>query len=245
MVNVKILPDKEHASEEVAQMLHDLIVEKPNAVIGVATGSTPEGAYERLAEKIQEQHTDVSQLQFFALDEYIGLPWEHPESYHSVIARTVTEPLGVDPSQVHVPEAPDDATEGPITYYDEKITAAGGIDLQLLGIGRNGHIGFNEPGTPFDSPTHIAQLTELTREDNSRFFEGGIDEVPQLAVTQGIGTILQSRKAVLMAFGEAKADAIRDSLAVPSSEERPGSLLQHHQNCILYLDEAAAAKIDR
>src|SRR5699024_5171484 len=106
--------------------------------------------------------------------------WEHPESYHSVIARTVTEPLGVDPSQVHVPEAPDDATEGPIDYYDEKITAAGGIDLQLLGIGRNGHIGFNEPGTPFDSPTHIAQLTELTREDNSRFFEGGIDEVPQL-----------------------------------------------------------------
>src|SRR5699024_3804155 len=101
MVNVKILPDKEHASEEVAQMLHDLIVEKPNDVIGVATGSTPAAAYERLAEKIHEQHTDVSQLQFFALDEYIGLPWEHPESYHSVIARTVTEPLGVDPSQVH------------------------------------------------------------------------------------------------------------------------------------------------
>src|SRR5699024_7305192 len=102
-----------------------------------------------------------------------------------------------------------------------------------------------EPGTLFDSPTHIGQMTELTREDNSRFFEGGIDEVPQLAVTQGIGTILQSRKTVLMAFAEAKADAIRETRAVPSSEERPASFIQHHQNCILYLDEAAAAKIDR
>src|SRR5699024_8756212 len=170
MVNVKILPDKEHASEEVAQMLHDLIVEKPNAAIGVATGSTPEGAYERLAEKIQEQHTDVSQLQVFALDEYIGLPWEHPESYHSVIARPVTEPPRVLSSHVHVPNAPADGTRGNIDYSDVKTAASGCIALQLLGIGRNGHIGFNEPGTPFDSPTLIAQLTELTREDNSRFF---------------------------------------------------------------------------
>lgn len=244
MVNVKILPDKAHASEEVAQMLHDLIIDKPNAVIGVATGSTPEGAYERLAEKIKEHDTDVSQLQFFALDEYIGLSWDHPESYHAVINRTVTVPLGVDPAQVHVPEAPDDATVGPVEYYDQMIADAGGIDLQLLGIGRNGHIGFNEPGTPFNSPTHVGELTQLTREDNSRFFEGGVEEVPPLAVTQGIGTILKARQAVLMAFGEAKADAIRDSLAEPSSEDRPGSSLQHHDNCVIYLDEAAAAKIE-
>lgn len=244
MVNVKILPDKAHASEAVAQMLHDLIVEKPNAVIGVATGSTPEGAYERLAAKIQEQQTDVSQLQFFALDEYIGLSWDHPESYHAVINRTVTVPLGVDPAQVHVPEAPDDASVGPVEYYDQMIEDAGGIDLQLLGIGRNGHIGFNEPNTPFNSSTHVGELTPLTREDNSRFFEGGVDEVPPLAVTQGIGTILKSRKAVLMAFGEAKADAIRDSLAEPPAEDRPGSSLQHHDDCVIYLDEAAAAKIN-
>jgi len=243
MVKVKILPDKEHASEEVAQMMHDLIVEKPNAVIGVATGSTPELAYDLLAEKIKEHNTDVSQLQFFALDEYIALPWDHPESYHAVINRTVTVPLGVDPSQVHVPEAPDDATEGPIRYYDEQIEAAGGIDLQLLGIGRNGHIGFNEPGTPFESPTHIGRLTEMTRQDNSRFFDS-VDEVPPLAVTQGIGTILKSRKAILMAFGEAKADAIRDSLAEPPAEQRPGSGLQLHSDCVFYLDEAAAAKVD-
>ncbi|GAA2044402.1 glucosamine-6-phosphate deaminase [Yaniella flava] len=244
MVNVKILPDKTHASEEVAQILHDLIVEKPNAVIGVATGSTPEGAYERLAEKIKEHNTDVSQLRFFALDEYVGISWDHPESYHAVINRTVTVPLGVDPSQVNVPEAPDDAPVGSVESYDEKIAAAGGIDLQLLGIGRNGHIGFNEPGTPFDAPTHVGELTNITREDNSRFFEGGVDEVPPTAITQGIGTILKSRQAILMAFGEAKADAIRDSLATPPAEDRPGSSLQHHSNCVLYLDEAAAAKIE-
>ncbi len=243
MVKVKILPDKEKASEEVAQTLHDLIVEKPNAVIGVATGSTPELAYELLAEKIKENNTDVSQLQFFALDEYIGLPWDHPESYHAVINRTVTVPLGVDPSQVHVPEAPDDSGEGPVRYYDDEIEAAGGIDLQLLGIGRNGHVGFNEPGTPFDSPTHVGALTELTRKDNSRFFDS-VDEVPPLAVTQGIGTILKSRKAILMAFGEAKVDAIRDSLEEPPSEERPGSALQMHSDCVFYLDKAAAAKVD-
>src|SRR5699024_3925559 len=153
----------------------------------------------------------------------------------SVIHRCVTVPLGVEPAQVHVPEAPDDSTVGPVDDYDQKIAAAGGIDLQLLGIGRNGHIGFNEPGTPFNSPTHVGELTQLTREDNSRFFEGGVEEVPPLAVTQGIGTILKARQAVLMAFGEAKADAIRDSLAEPSSEDRPGSSLQHHDNCVIYL----------
>lgn len=243
MVKVKILPDKENASAEVAQELYDLIVEKPDAVIGVATGSTPELAYELLAEKVKANNIDVSQLQFFALDEYINLPWDHPESYHSVINRTVTVPLGVDPSQVHVPEAPDDAAEGPVRYYDEQIEAAGGIDVQLLGIGRNGHIGFNEPGTPFDAPTHVGRLTDMTRQDNSRFFDS-VEEVPPLAVTQGIGTILKSRKAILMAFGDAKADAIRDSLAQPPAEERPGSGLQLHSDCIFYLDEAAAAKVD-
>lgn len=244
MVKIKILPDKEHASEEVAQILHDLIVTKPEAVIGVATGSTPELAYQLLAEKIKEHATDVSRMQVFALDEYINLPWKHPESYHSVIDRTVTQPLGLNPEQVNVPEAPNDATPGPVPYYDQQIAAAGGIDLQLLGIGRNGHIGFNEPGTPFDSPTHVGQLTELTRQDNSRFFEGGVDEVPPLAVTQGIGTILKSRKILMMAFGAAKVDAIRDSLAIPPSAERPGSALQLHDDCVFYLDEAAAAKVD-
>src|SRR5699024_621698 len=167
------------------------------------------------------------------------------ESYHSVIARTVTEPLRVEPSQVHGPEAPDDATEVSINYYDEKITAAGDIDLQLLGIGRNGHIGFNEPGTPFDSPTHIAQLTELTREDNSRFFEGGIDEVTQLAVTQGIGTILQSRKAVLMVFGEAKSESIRASLDVPYSTTIPGYLHNLTYDLLLTYDATLATTIKR
>lgn len=242
MIKINILPTKEDASEEVAQRMHDLIVQKPNAVIGVATGSTPEIAYELLAQKIAEHGTDVSQLQVFALDEYIGLPWEHPESYHSVIDRTVTKQLGLDVAQVHVPEAADDAVVGPVHDYDAQIVAAGGIDLQLLGIGRNGHIGFNEPGTPFDSPTHIGALTEQTRHDNSRFFGDNPDDVPPLAVTQGIGTILKSREAILMAFGETKADAIRDCLVKPPAAERPGSGLQLHPNCTFYLDDAAASK---
>src|SRR5690625_7274036 len=117
MVKVKILPDKEHASEEVARRMHELIVEKPTAVIGVATGSTPELAYQLLADNIAEPNTDVSQLQVFALDEYIGLSWEHPESYHAVINRTVTEPLGLAPAPVHVPEASGDDTAGPVPDY--------------------------------------------------------------------------------------------------------------------------------
>src|SRR5699024_2137432 len=128
--------------------------------------------------------------------------------------------------------------------YEQKIAVAGGIDLQRLEIGRNRHIGFTEPGTPLNAPTHVGELTELTRQDNSRFFEGGVEAVTLLTVTQGIGTILKDLKIVLMAFGEGKVDAIRDSLEKPPAEERPGSSLQLHDDCTFYLDEAAAAKVD-
>lgn len=244
MIDVQILPEKQMASEKVAQMLYDLIAAKPDAVIGVATGSTPEGAYEALAQKIKDDPVDLSRLKFFALDEYVGIDYTHPESYHSVIARTVTVPLGVDPSQVHVPEVADDATAGDVDYYDKLIEEAGGVDIQLLGIGRNGHIGFNEPHTAQDSVTHVQHLTQMTREDNSRFFDS-IDEVPPLAVTQGIGTILRARKLILMAFGENKADAIAESLATPADPARPGSALQLHADAVVFLDEAAAAKLPK
>lgn len=243
MIDVQILPNKQQASQMVADMLYELIATKPDAVIGVATGSTPEGAYEALAKRLREEPVDTSQLKFFALDEYVGIDYNHPESYHQVIKRTVTDQLGVSPQQVHVPEAPADATPENYTYYDEAIKAAGGIDIQLLGIGRNGHIGFNEPGTAVDSPTHVGELTEMTREDNARFFDEG-EVVPPRAITQGIGTILKARKLVLMAFGEAKRDAIADTLQTPADPQRPGSALQLHDDAVIFLDEEAAAKIN-
>ena len=216
MAEVIIVKNQEEAGELYGRSVADLIKAKPNAVLGLATGSSPLAAYQALAKIVEEESIDVSQVQGFALDEYIGLPLTHPESYHATIHRTVVEPLGLDPAKVHVPGDVLNGTSledgekvaGAGAAYDAAIEAAGGIDVQILGIGTDGHVGFNEPGSSLASGTRVKTLTERTRIDNARFFDNDINQVPTHCITQGIGTIMKARHLVLLAFGAGKAEAV-------------------------------------
>ena len=196
MTEVIIVKNEREAGDIYGRSVADLIKTKPNAVLGLATGSSPLAAYQSLARIVHSEHIDVSQVRGFALDEYLGLPLDHPQSYHSTIHRTVVEPLGLNPDLVHVPGDVLDgaplsdgeriAAAGPA--YDKAIEEAGGIDVQILGIGTDGHVGFNEPGSSLASGTRVKTLVEQTRIDNARFFDDGIDKVPTHCITQGIGT---------------------------------------------------------
>lgn len=223
----------------------DHIVESLRAnegfTLGVATGSTPTPVYEALAAHAA-QGFDFSTMSAFALDEYVGLPVSHPQGYHSVIERAVTVPLGLDPERVHVPDGSLRNIETAGDRYEEALTAHGGVDLQLLGIGTTGHIGFNEPGSSFGSITRVKTLTERTRADNARFFASP-EDVPIHCVTQGLGTILRARHLVLLAFGEGKAAAIAAAVEGPVTASLPGSALQLHPRVTVVLDEAAASAL--
>ncbi len=208
-------------------------------VLGVATGSSPLPIYEALAAK---RTAALSALSAFALDEYVGLPYSHPESYHAVIQREVTEPLGLDPARVHVPDGAADDIQQACADYESAIVAAGGIDLQILGIGTTGHIGFNEPTSSLASRTRIKTLTPATRADNARFFDSP-EQVPHHCITQGLGTIMDARSVLLVAQGEAKAHAVAQSIEGPVSSMYPGSLLQMHPNATFVLDAAAASEL--
>lgn len=213
-----------------------------SAVIGVATGSSPLGTYRELAALVRSGALDVAGVSAFALDEYVGIEPGHPESYHSVIRRTVTDPLGLDPALVHVPDGGADDLEGACAAYERAIRDAGGIDIQLLGIGANGHVGFNEPGSSLASRTRLKTLAPGTRADNARFFDSP-DEVPVHCVTQGIGTILDARSLVLVAQGEGKADAVARMIEGPVSSMCPASALQLHPHATAVVDRAAASQL--
>jgi glucosamine-6-phosphate deaminase len=232
MAEVVIVRDRAAAGALVADSIAALIRSRPDAVLGLATGSTPLPVYEALRERLAG--VDLSQVRGFALDEYVGLPIEHHESYASVIAREVVEPLGLDPQRIQTPPAHDDDLEGAGARYEAAIREAGGIDVQILGIGTDGHIGFNEPGSSFASRTRVKTLTAQTREDNARFFDS-LDEVPRHCLTQGLGTIL--------AFGEGKAEAVAGALEGPLSASVPGSAIQLHPHVTVVIDEAAASKL--
>jgi len=238
MAEVVIVESPDAAGEVAADAIEQLVRADPAAVLGLATGSTPLTTWRALAAR----GLDLSRLRGFALDEYVGLPAGHPESYRSVITREVVEPLGLTPSFVRVP-----ADSGPIETagadYEAAILAAGGIDLQVLGIGTDGHIGFNEPGSSFASLTRVKTLTRQTRDDNARFFDSA-DEVPVHSITQGLGTILRARHLVLLAFGESKAAAIAGALEGPVSASTPGSVVQLHPRVSVIVDEAAASQLE-
>ena len=241
MAEVVIVESAEAAGELVAGAIAALVAEKPDAVLGLATGSTPLTTWAALA----AQHLDLSRVRGFALDEYVGLPPGHPESYRAVITREVVEPLGLTPELVQVPGgahagSPDQSFERVGREYEAAIAAAGGVDLQVLGIGRTGHIGFNEPGSSFASRTRIKTLTEQTRLDNARFFDS-IDDVPMHCVTQGLGTILEARHLVLLAFGEAKAEAVAGAVEGSVTASLPGSAVQLHPHVSVIVDGAAAS----
>lgn len=207
--------------------------------LGVATGSSPLSIYQALEER---WIPGLAALTVFALDEYVGLAPEHPESYHAVIGREITQRLRMDPARVHVPagDAPD--LEAACQDFESAITGAGGIDLQILGIGRNGHIGFNEPSSSLASRTRIKTLMSASRMDNARFFENET-HVPKHCLTQGLGTIMEAREVLLVAQGQAKADAIAKAVEGPVSSMCPASILQLHPRATVVMDVAAAQNL--
>jgi glucosamine-6-phosphate deaminase len=239
MAEVVIVADEREAGALAADRIARLVAGRPDAVLGLATGSTPLSTWSALA----ALRLDLGRVRGFALDEYIGLPAGHPESYRAVITREVVEPLGLDPSLVHVPGDDGGPVEGAGERYEAAIAAAGGVDLQILGIGRTGHIGFNEPGSSLTSRTRVKTLTEQTRVDNARFFDS-IDQVPRHCLTQGLGTILDARQLVLLAFGAGKADAVAAAVEGPLTASLPGSAIQLHPRVLVIVDEAAAAGLE-
>ncbi|MCH4160570.1 MAG: glucosamine-6-phosphate deaminase [Bifidobacterium sp.] len=243
MAEVIIVNSQQDAGEIYAQCVADLIAAKPDCVLGLATGSSPLAAYQQLARKVQDSKLDVSRVRAFALDEYAGLNPEHPQSYRSTISRTVVEPLGLNPDNVHVPNGNLDTIKEAGAEYDAAIAQAGGVDIQILGIGTDGHIGFNEPGSSLASGTRIKTLTEQTRIDNARFFEGDINKVPSHCITQGIGTILRARHLVLLAFGAGKAEAVAETVEGGISAFCPASALQLHPHATVIVDDAAASRL--
>lgn len=237
MAEVVIVADAEAAGALAADVIEGLVRDRPDAVLGLATGSTPLTTWGSLAAR----GLDLSRVRGFALDEYVGLPPGHPESYRAVITREVVEPLGLTPELVRVP-----ADRGPLETagedYERAIVDAGGVDLQILGIGRTGHIGFNEPGSSFASLTRVKTLTASTRLDNARFFDS-VADVPRHCITQGLGTILRARHLVLLAFGEAKAEAVAGAVEGPLTASVPGSAIQLHSHVTVIVDEAAASQL--
>jgi len=239
-VEIIILPTPAEVGRVAAAKIAAVVQKKPAAVIGIATGSSPQGIYTDLRRRVDAGEISFAEARGFALDEYVGIPLEHPESYASVIARDVIGPLGFDPSRVRVPDGRAGDLEAAAQEYDASIRDAGGVDVQILGIGANGHIGFNEPTSSFSSRTRIKTLAPSTREANARFFDS-LDQVPAHCMTQGLGTILDAQELVLVAQGTAKAAAVSAAIEGPLSSFVPGSALQLHKDATVVLDEEAAA----
>lgn len=229
---------REQAAETAAERYVELLKRKPNAVLGFATGSTPLSLYRELIKRYQVGELSFLQATSFNLDEYVGLDGSNPQSYRSFMNKNLFEQIDIPLEKTFVPSGTNCSAESAVEY-DAKIQAAGGIDLQLLGVGRNGHIGFNEPGTSFDSLTHRVQLSRSTREANARFFHS-IDEVPFEAVSMGIKTVMNARSILLFAQGEEKAEVIQKAVYGPVTEDVPASILQLHSFVELFLDPEAA-----
>ncbi|WP_344497033.1 glucosamine-6-phosphate deaminase [Streptomyces enissocaesilis] len=242
-MEVVIVPDARTGGELIAASIGRLLGHKPDALLGVATGSSPLPIYEALTAKVRAGEVDASRARICQLDEYVGLPAGHPESYRSVVLREVVEPLGLTEASFMGPDGSAEDIQAACEAYDRSLAEAGGVDLQLLGIGTDGHIGFNEPCSSLASRTRIKTLTEQTRVDNARFFEGDIDQVPHHVITQGIGTILEARHLVLLATGEGKAEAVAQTVEGPVAALVPASALQLHPHATVVVDEAAASKL--
>ena len=242
MAEVVVVESESAGGALVASAIHRMMATQPDLVLGLATGSTPLTTYQALADLLKLRPLDVSRVRGFALDEYVGLPDGHPESYRSVVAREIVEPLGLDPARIHVPNGAVHSIATAGADYERAISEAGGVDVQILGIGRTGHLGFNEPGSSFGSLTRIKTLTEKTRSDNARFFATP-DQVPTHCITQGLGTIRRARHLILLAFGERKADAIAAAVEGPMTASQPGSSIQLHPHVTVVVDDEAASKL--
>lgn len=229
----------EKACRQAANLISAQVIIKPEAVLGLATGSTPVGVYKQLARWYDKGDLDFSKATSFNLDEYVGLAPDHDQSYHFYMQKNFFDHVNFNPDATHVPDGLAADPHSVCAAYDAAIVAAGGIDLQLLGIGHNGHIGFNEPGDAFEKTTHVVTLKPSTLEANARFFDS-ISEVPTHAVTMGMKCIMLSRKILLMACGTEKLDILNRSLYGPVTPEVPASILQLHPDLtVVYSEESA------
>jgi glucosamine-6-phosphate deaminase len=243
-VRVIIEADSDAASLRAARFVADLVRRKPTCVLGLATGSTPLATYRELIRLHREEGLDFSQVTTFNLDEYVGLGPAHPQSYRAFMQQNLFDQVNVQPGRTHVPDGRALDFELHARQYEQRIKDAGGIDLQILGLGSDGHIAFNEPGSSLGSRTRLKTLTRETIRDNARFF-GGEDQVPRLAVTMGVGTILESRRCLLLAFGSHKAAAVRATVEGPITAQVTASALQLHREVIGIFDEMAAGQLHR
>ena len=240
---VMIKENYDDMSKEAAKQVAALVRKKPDCVIGFATGSTPLGLYKELIRMHKEEGLDFSKITTFNLDEYVGLPPEHPQSYHYFMWENLFNHINVNPSNVYIPMGMADDIDAFCEWYENKIKEVGGIDLQILGIGANGHIAFNEPGSSLGSRTRIKTLTEKTRQDNARFFSS-MDEVPKYAITMGVGTIMEARRLLLLASGTSKAEAIRATVEGPIMAKYPATIVQLHRYATVIVDKDAASKLE-
>ena len=237
-----IVETAEEMSVKAAELFADRIAAKPDIVIGLATGTTPENMYAELAKMNQAGKIDCSQVVTFNLDEYVGLSPHHPQSYHYFMQENLFKHINIEPQNIHIPSGTTSNYHAFCQWYEQRIEQCGGIDIQVLGVGSDGHIAFNEPSSSLGSRTRIKTLSEQTINDNARFFDKK-DEVPIYAITMGVGTVLEARKLILLANGTSKAQAIADSIEKPISSMCTASALQLHPDSIFFLDTKAAGKL--
>ena len=239
---VHIKENFDDMSKAGARIVADLVRKKPNCVLGFATGGTPLGLYRELIRLHKNEGLDFSKITTFNLDEYVGLPPEHDQSYHYFMWENLFKHINVDRRFVHIPMGMAQDIDTFCEWYEAQIEKAGGIDLQILGIGANGHIAFNEPGSSLGSRTRIKTLTGTTREANARFFKNP-DEVPKYAITMGVGTIMDAKQLLLLASGEGKAEAIATTCEGPITAKCPATIVQMHRYAFVIVDKAAASKL--
>ncbi len=228
---------------EAAKIIADRMRRKPNLVLGLATGSTPLGIYKELIRMHKDEGLDFSKVTTFNLDEYVGLPPSHDQSYHYFMQENFFKDVNINPRYIHVPQGMAKDVNAFCEWYENRIEEYGGIDVQILGIGSNGHIAFNEPGSSLGSRTRIKTLTQKTRNDNARFFSS-MDEVPKYAITMGVGTIMGSKELLLVANKSNKADAIKAAVEGPVTAMCPASIIQMHRSAFVVLDHDASTKLE-
>ena len=234
--------DYEHMSELAAKYLIDKIHTNPSMVLGLATGGTPKGTYKHLIQDHQQNHTTYKKITTYNLDEYVGFSADNPNSYHAFMYEKLFGEIDIPSANIHLPNGTALDLSDECKTYEESIKESGGIDVQLLGMGSNGHIGFNEPGTSFEATTQIVQLAQSTREANSRFFHD-INEVPHEAITMGIATIMKSKEILLLVAGKAKNEAMRKLVEGEVDESFPASVLNNHSHVTIIADKKALSGV--
>jgi glucosamine-6-phosphate deaminase len=242
-MKVVILENPESVARYGAEIFKRQLLDKPSSVLGLATGSTPLDLYQNLIESNKKGEISFREVATFNLDEYLGLDGNHPQSYRHFMNKNLFECIDINLENTHIP---DGASQNPLTageHYEQLINDNGGIDIQLLGIGRNGHVGFNEPSSCLASRTRVKTLTKATIDDNARFFSDG-EYQPHLSITMGIGSIMDARNIILLATGDSKAEAIKATVEGPITASCPASALQMHLSTTLLIDEAAASKLN-